>query len=239
MSRRPRIGSVVGLTVLGVLAVAGVFFVLGGTPGASLEQPIRFNHKAHLKKEPCKTCHRFYTSREVAGRPRLAICMECHTNPVTKSAEEEKLRDISERKGELAWVRITRVPRHVRFSHQRHVVAGKVPCRTCHGAIAEATEPPARPLVDITMDFCIGCHRARKVWLAREVFQLLAEAAVEPELIAELGELRYRRFATAEKLLTAVEGVAKNRLGGANLKLLKGGIRPAPPVLVDCIACHR
>jgi len=49
------------------------------------------------------------------------------------------------------------------YSHRRHVVVAKIPCETCHGAIARTSAPPARPLVKIRMKFCIGCHQRRNV----------------------------------------------------------------------------
>lgn len=228
-----------GAAVLTVLTMLPVLLMSGGTSDAAPEQPIRFNHKVHLKKEPCSTCHRFYKSREVAGRPLLAICMDCHTNPVTKSLEEEKLRQLSSAKSKLAWQRVTRMPRHVRFSHQRHVVAGKVDCQVCHGAIHELTEPPARPLIQINMEFCINCHRARRVWLPDEVFHSLGKEASDPELLAGLESMRNRRFLSTEQLLAVLEEVSKHPLAPPEKEILVGQIQQAPLVSIDCIACHR
>ena len=55
--------------------------------------------------------------------------------------EEEKLAQYAERKAEIRWVRLYRVPDHSFFSHRRHVVLGKLECKTCHGAI-EASDVP-------------------------------------------------------------------------------------------------
>jgi hypothetical protein len=55
------------------------------------------------------------------------------------------------------------LPPHVYYSHRRHVVLGKLECVRCHGGIADTISPPTRPLVQISMDFCTGCHNQSKV----------------------------------------------------------------------------
>jgi DnaJ-class molecular chaperone len=39
------------------------------------------------------------------------------------------------------------------------VALGELECEVCHGAIAATERPPRGPLVEITMDFCMDCHR--------------------------------------------------------------------------------
>ncbi len=42
---------------------------------------------------------------------------------------------------------------------------GRVPieCEVCHGLIGKTETPPPAPLNDITMDFCIDCHKREVV----------------------------------------------------------------------------
>lgn len=227
-------------------------------------QPIQFNHRVHVKKEPCKTCHRFYETRQVAGRPDLFICMECHTNPVTDKAEEEILRKLADDGQPLRWKRLTRLPPHVRFSHQRHIVVGKVECAACHGAIAQTTAPPDEPLVTIDMNFCQDCHRSRKVYLNRDAIKAIEETGeqeVSGDTLATLISLRNKRFSSSgdflaglhralntpseedtgqeeEEATEATEATGSVTLPAAEEEIILKHLRPARPVTVDCIACH-
>ncbi len=48
---------------------------------------------------------------------------------------------------------------HVKFNHAPHIRA-KVECATCHGDIAPADV--AQRNVDLTMGFCVNCHREKQ-----------------------------------------------------------------------------
>ena len=139
------------VSFIGIGILILVVFFFSNTDGKNLSQPLQFSHQAHVEvqKQACETCHRYFKTREVAGKPAIAICMECHTNPVSKSPEEEKLRRIADTLNRLDWLRVTRVPPHVRFSHKRHIVVAKLACETCHGDIAKLTAPPTEPLIQI------------------------------------------------------------------------------------------
>ncbi|MDH5751936.1 MAG: cytochrome c family protein [Deltaproteobacteria bacterium] len=185
------------------------FFVFK-TQGAGVQQPIAYNHQAHVKKkgEPCQTCHRYFEERDVAGRPVMATCIECHTNPVTKSKEEEKLRQMAEQQQELAWTRVTVMPDHVRFSHMRHVKVGRIDCSVCHGDMGELTTPPTKPNILINMNFCLDCHRAPN--------EKITKVYVKP--------VKKDKDAEPEKAPEKPTVIKK---------------RNYEPVTTDCIACHR
>lgn len=214
-----------------------VALLIAPFPSRGIQQPIRFNHQIHTKKEPCTRCHIHVATRRVAGRPQLSICMECHANPVTKSPEEEKLRQLARENGQLAWVRLTRLPRHVRFSHQRHVAVGKVECRVCHGAIAERTEPPQRPLVQIEMSLCLSCHRAEGVRIAAPALKAFREAELAPPLLETLSAMRNKRFDSRRALLAYVE--SRGAISDEQRNLIASQTEVASAVSTDCIACHR
>ena len=147
--------------------VAGVlllFFLIGLGVGSKTEQPIAFNHKKHLDQGlECDACHRFYKTQAFSGLPDLNTCLECHKEPVTKSPEEEKIRQFQKKGEEIPWKRLYREPDHVFFSHRRHVVLGKLRCETCHGDIAQRERPPTKPWVKMTMNWCMDCHTKNKV----------------------------------------------------------------------------
>ena len=226
------------------IAVVAVVTLLVAAPwqereGVVLQQPIRFNHQIHVKKEPCETCHRAFQHGPAAGNPTLAICMDCHTNPVSESPEEEKLRALEENQGRLRWLRVTRVPAHVRFSHQRHVVVGKLPCENCHGEIAGLTAPPRAPLVAITMNFCIDCHRSQRFRFKPGVQETLAESNFDPDFVEGLGRLVGRGFRTRESFFAALDATSPEPLSAAQQESMLAQTQTASPVSTDCIACHR
>ena len=236
-SRRPWRWWALALTALGLLAAIGVLFPIA--QGLAVQQPIRFNHQVHVKKEPCTTCHRTVLTSEVAGRPDLSICMECHTNPVTESPEEETLRQLAREQRPLRWARLYRVPPHVRFSHRRHVAVGSVDCETCHGAIAQATAPPPAPLVRIEMQFCLDCHRAGGLRLTEAGLQALREGALGAERTAPLLPLANKRFRTERDLAQALRSIAPDAFSESDTRSISAQLRPAGAVTTDCIACHR
>ena len=70
----------------------------------------------------------------------------------------------------MPWVRIHRLPEHVRFPHNSHVNAG-LQCQTCHGPVQEM-EGVYR-FSSLQMGWCIDCHRGETELSAQE------QAAVE------------------------------------------------------------
>lgn len=61
----------------------------------------------------------------------------------------------------IEWIRIHNLPDHVYFNHSQHVKVGKQQCQTCHGNIQEM--PEVYQFSDLSMGWCINCHRATKV----------------------------------------------------------------------------
>lgn len=79
----------------------------------------------------------------------------------TKGAYEEVEGQIQK---PVAWVQVHNLPDHVFFSHQQHVVVGKVECQTCHGKVEEMEE--VKQFAPLTMGWCINCHRQTTVQYA-------------------------------------------------------------------------
>lgn len=131
--------------------------------GSKAEQPLSFNHKKHQEQGiECITCHSHFKDQTFSGMPNVAVCLECHKDPLSQNPEEEKIRQLQ--KGEeIHWKRIYEQPDHVFFSHRRHVVLGKMECTNCHGDIGQSEKPPSKPWVRMTMDWCMDCHTKKKV----------------------------------------------------------------------------
>lgn len=221
-----------------MLGLSGVF-LLGALSVATAEQPIQFNHRVHVNQMTCIFCHRLYETREMAGRPELFRCMLCHAYPVSKSPEAQKLHTLAGKERELAWIRLTRVAPFVRFSHQRHVVVGKVDCAACHGDIAQSTQPPSAPLVPINMQLCLDCHRAKMLQLAPDVLRALQSEQLSKHLLAAVKSLEGKRFRSSAELLGTLAKVSGAAPTEADDRLITGQLRPAKPVTTDCFACHR
>ena len=61
----------------------------------------------------------------------------------------------------IEWVRIHNLPDHVYFNHSQHVMVGKIQCQTCHGEVTKYDE--MRQFADLSMGWCINCHRETQV----------------------------------------------------------------------------
>ena len=156
-------------TALGLLLIVGIGLVVLGFGAAGMSykrvtQPLAFNHKLHVDTGlECVDCHRYFDTQTFSGLPTVEDCMDCHDEALTSSPEEEKIRVAAAAGEELAWNRLYEMPDHVYYSHRRHVAAGGLECATCHGPIAETTEPPTRPLRTISMAFCMDCHQQNAI----------------------------------------------------------------------------
>lgn len=147
--------------------VAGGFAAgrLAFNPGGRVVQPIQFNHQKHVKGAglECSTCHQYYAEHQHSGLPDLKLCTTCHQQPITKSPEERTLITLAANPSPPVFRKLFRLPDHAYYSHRRHVTVGRLTCDTCHGAIADSTAPPPRPLVRITMATCTDCHTRQSV----------------------------------------------------------------------------
>jgi hypothetical protein len=149
------------ILVVGAGTLAWGYWADWGLP--EVKQPIEFPHKAHLALNlPCTTCHQRAEKDLVAGRPPTALCLGCHMGGDSKSSEIKKLRAYGEKRQEIPWKRVWRLPSHVFFPHRVHVTVAKVSCQTCHGPMETLDRPPARPLKTLAMDECIACHTKSK-----------------------------------------------------------------------------
>jgi len=145
---------------IGFLTFLGLGYLLGWLfSGNSVEQPIRYNHSVHISNGmTCVDCHVGAREQARATLPTLETCLMCHSEPLTEKDEEHKIQKLAAAGQEVAWNKLTRVPRHVYFSHRRHVTLGSIECQVCHGPMETLTEPPRRVFRAMTMETCQGCH---------------------------------------------------------------------------------
>lgn len=180
-------------TVMGAIS-------LGRSQNYQPKQPIFFSHKVHagVNQISCLYCHGNTQDGKQANIPSPNICMNCHMgiteykgaqlyngdgDEVNGTSEIQKLYsytgyvqgkpwDAAKTKP-IEWTRIHNLPDHVYFNHSQHVVAGKVQCQTCHGEIQKMDE--VRQFTDLSMGWCINCHRETQVKFADNGFYSIYE----------------------------------------------------------------
>ena len=198
------LGIVILFLVGGYYTVMGAIN-LGRNDNYQPEQPIFFSHKVHagVNQINCQYCHVGATEGKHAMIPSLNTCMNCHMNIAEYTGDKLFREDGSEVNGtaEIAklhkavgftaggnantwdmdlgkvkpveWVKIHNLPDHVYFNHSQHVVAGKVQCQSCHGEIQKMDE--VRQFTDLSMGWCINCHRETKVQFKENGFYSIYE----------------------------------------------------------------
>jgi hypothetical protein len=151
-----------------VLAGLAALAVLCGAAPSGPAQPIRFSHKIHAGdvRIGCTSCHVWAERTPIAGVPSMQRCQGCHKfvredpeHPEI-TAELKPLLQILKDGTAVEWVRVTRVPDHVYFTHERHVLAG-VRCQECHGEV-ERMEV-VRQVAPLTMGWCLACHHRKQL----------------------------------------------------------------------------
>jgi hypothetical protein len=151
-----------------VLACAGGAFLLcaaAPTPGPA--QPIRFSHRVHagVAGIGCTSCHAYAERGPVAGIPSMDRCRGCHKfvkedpEHPDLTAEMKPLLDLLEAGTAIEWVRVHRVPDHVFFTHERHVLGG-VRCQECHGEVEKMDV--VSQVAPLTMGWCLACHHEKQ-----------------------------------------------------------------------------
>ena len=152
----------IAASVLGIVTLSGLFIARSYTN--VVVQPIAFNHQKHLETGvECFGCHETVKESAIAGKPRLETCMLCHEAPLGQTAAEKTVTEYAARNEEIPWRRLYKLPDHVFFPHQTHVLAAQIDCKTCHGGIGESATPPGKSAIEFAMDDCIACHQKKGV----------------------------------------------------------------------------
>ncbi len=157
------------LAATGVVALlaAGALACRGDALPPAPAQPIKFSHKIHAGDNAigCVSCHAYAERAPIAGVPSMARCQGCHKfvkqdpQHPELTAEMKPLLQKLEEGTAIAWVRVYRVPDHVRFLHQPHVLAG-VRCQECHGEVEKMEL--MRQVTPLTMGWCLECHKRKQ-----------------------------------------------------------------------------
>ena len=144
--------------------------VFGFTEGP--DQPIAFPHTVHAGAVEdggigldCTFCHRNVTEGPAATVPSVGLCMTCHAAIGDGLAEVEKLREYAALGQPIDWVRVHRLPDHVRFNHEAHIsffseqdgIPASAVCSTCHGSVEKMVK--VRQVEPLKMGNCVDCHR--------------------------------------------------------------------------------
>jgi len=151
---------------------------IGVYQGYAPEQPIKFSHKIHAGDNGinCVYCHHSAEKGKNAGIPSVNVCMNCHKGieegSLYGTEEIGKIYDAAGYNPETAaydkpqmpikWVRIHNLPDFAYFNHSQHVIVGEQECQTCHGEV-ESYDYPMKQYAELTMGWCINCHRETEV----------------------------------------------------------------------------
>ncbi len=147
----------------------------------------------------CLYCHFSAGKGPHAGIPPASLCMNCHkivhaSWEITRteiekaqlkgrpperivSPEVQKLYDAlgldaklqpdpHKKPQAISWVKVHNLPAYTRFDHRAHVNAG-VACQECHGPVQ--TMDVIRQAADLSMGWCVKCHKEHKEVNGRKV----------------------------------------------------------------------
>ncbi len=106
------------------------------------EQPFNFDHQLHVYEAgDCDACHYYRDDGTFSGIPKLATCLDCHTEDPLGGTEDEAIfaEEYVANEKEVPWFVYSRQPDCVFFSHAAHTIAAEMDCVTCHGHIGEST----------------------------------------------------------------------------------------------------
>jgi cytochrome c551/c552 len=174
---------------------------LGRSKDYQPEQPIYYSHTVHagINQINCLYCHGGAQDSKHSNIPSVNVCMNCHMgineyakgpklyredgSEVDGTAEIQKLyqyagwdpeaKQYTGKGKPIEWIRIHNLPDHVYFNHSQHVSAGKVQCQTCHGEIQKMDEVYQHS--DLSMGWCVNCHRETKVQFADNKYYSIYE----------------------------------------------------------------
>jgi len=140
---------------------------LGRQENYEPDQPVKFSHLVHASdmQIDCQYCHTTVTQSKHAGIPDVSICWNCHS--IVREGSHSGKHQINkvvegwESGVPIQWVKVYNLQDHVFFSHAQHVTVGKIECETCHGAIESMDR--VRQVGDLSMGWCINCHRDTEV----------------------------------------------------------------------------
>ncbi len=138
------------------------------------DQPVWFSHKVHAGQNQidCEYCHFTAETSMHAGIPPASVCMNCHSQvkegKITGKKEIAKIYEALDKNKPIEWIKVHNLPDFVFFSHKQHVKVGKLDCTECHGDVENMDQ--IAQVEDLSMGWCLDCHRSHKVQFAENKF---------------------------------------------------------------------
>jgi hypothetical protein len=187
-----------GIGIISILYKEAV--AIDRMPGYEPLQPIKFSHKIHAgdNQTDCMYCHHTAEHSKSAGIPGPGLCINCHEVVMegTNSGDFEinKIKQALNDTVPIKWIRIHQLPDHVFFSHAQHTNVGGLDCQTCHGPVEDMHV--LRQHTDLSMGWCLDCHRTRKVNMAensyyhktfKEFHRDLKNGKIDSVLVSDIG----------------------------------------------------
>ena len=140
--------------------------------GYQPDQPINYSHRLHAGTLDidCQYCHSGTDESRHAIVPNISTCMNCHERIEGKSerakAEILKVRKYARPGADpIRWQRVHNLPDFVYFNHSAHIRNARngqgIDCEECHGDMKQVGV--AKQHSDLSMGWCIQCHRAENV----------------------------------------------------------------------------
>jgi len=155
----------------------------------------------------CQYCHYAAESSRHACIPPASICMNCHATVTAAFDAVLEERGLAEAEGRelrqivspelrklydalgldedlkptgapgtpIRWVRVHNLPDFVAFDHRVHVARG-LACETCHGPVQSMER--IRQFSDLSMGWCVDCHRTSPASLSRSTTPSTSGGAV-------------------------------------------------------------
>ncbi len=140
---------------------------IGRSENYAPNQPLKFSHAIHAgqNKTDCFYCHPSAEYSKSAGIASSGTCMNCHlivrSGSRSGTWEINKLISSYNEDEHIEWIKVHHNPDHVYFNHAQHVVIGGVECQECHGEVEEMHR--IEQVSDLSMGWCIECHRENEV----------------------------------------------------------------------------
>lgn len=157
--------SVLGTYQIAVLATEAID--LGRSEGYMPDQPLKFSHQVHVteNKIDCRYCHNIVDESKSSGIPSNNVCMNCHVlvreGSRSGTFEIGKLLASNNNEKPIEWIRVHNLPDHVYFNHAQHTKVAGIDCSHCHGNVENMHV--IQQVRDLSMGWCVNCHRETKV----------------------------------------------------------------------------
>jgi Cytochrome c7 and related cytochrome c/Class III cytochrome C family len=141
--------------------VIGFLLVFFGEPKPKTAM-LDFSHVKHQKLS-CEVCHQGVRSQANGTIPTAGLCARCHNTSPDNTAVGLEIWRTAKKDDSRLWPVSYRLPKHVYFSHRRHVAIANLECVVCHGNMTVQNVPVVSPLKTLNMNSCIDCHRRKQV----------------------------------------------------------------------------